>query len=62
MRPLRKRQVYEHSNIHIKEVPEGEECERIAEKISEELIAKNITNLKGNRHSGPGNLVSSSFN
>ena len=34
-----------HNNIHIIVVPEGEEKEKEPEKIFEEIIAKNFTNM-----------------
>ena len=34
-----------HTNIHIIVVPEGEEGEKGPEKILEEIIAKNISNM-----------------
>ena len=35
-----------HTNIHITGVPEGEEREKRAKKIFEEIIAKNLPNME----------------
>ena len=36
----------EHTNIHIREVPEGEEREKQPEKTFEEIIAGNFSNMR----------------
>lgn len=38
------------NNIHIVRVPQEEEKEKGAENLPEEIIAKNIPNLEGNRY------------
>ena len=48
-----------HTNIHIIGIPEGEEREKGAEKIFEEIIAENFSNLGKKRHPGAGSTESS---
>ena len=43
----------EHTNIHIIGVPEGEEREKGAENIFEDIVAGNFPNLGEETHPGP---------
>ena len=46
-----------HMNICILRVPEGEDREKGAENIFEDIIAENFPNLgKGSRHQCPGSV------
>ena len=39
-----------HTNMHIAEIPEGEEREKGAENIFEDIITENFPIRKGHRH------------